>query len=131
MGIVNFLLFFSFNSKYYEFWEPKSGLNPFPIYRVFQFQSFKNYFPAHYLETCVMSLLVPILKRSTKYIPSLGWKFVLALVGNSCTYRLDMDPWLGMDGSTIFLSCLIFFGSCWKSKEYFMFSSYAFLFIKL
>jgi len=48
-----------------------------------------------------MNLLTPIWKKSKEDIPSLGWKFVLTLVGNSYTYKLGMDPGLVMGGSTI------------------------------
>jgi len=37
------------------------------------------------------------------HIPNFGWKSVLALVGNSCTYKLGMDHWLVMGGSTILM----------------------------
>jgi len=61
--------------------EVKSRFNPYPIYRLFQFQSFQNYFPAHYshyIRICVMTLLVPTLKR----------KICSTLVGNSCTLQV-------------------------------------------
>jgi len=32
---------------------------------------------------------------------SFGWKFVAALVENSCIFRLSMGHWLGMGGSTV------------------------------
>jgi len=46
-------------------------------------------------------LIVSTLKKRENHILCFDWKYVSALVGNSCTYRLDMHPWLVMGGSTI------------------------------
>jgi len=44
------------------------------------------------------------LEKEKNHIPNFGWKFVLTLVGNSCTYntyKLGMDLWLVMGSATI------------------------------
>jgi len=59
-----------------------------------------------------MTVLVPTLKRRKKDIPSFGWKFVSALVGNYCIiapYKLDMASWSRIGGSTILEVSKMFF----------------------
>jgi len=47
----------------------------------------------HYFKTCVMTLLVPTLKRRKKHIPSFHWKSVPTLVGNN--HMLVVQVWYG------------------------------------
>jgi len=55
-----------------------------------------SYFLAHYFGTCIMNLLVSILKKRKKNIPT--------LVGNKSVYILAMGRWLGMGSPTLVLT---------------------------
>jgi len=48
-----------------------------------------------------MTLLVPTLKTKKKHIPSIDWKSLLALVGNSYIHKLGIGPWSGIGGSNL------------------------------
>jgi len=69
--------------------------------RFFQIWSLKNYFPAHYFGTCVMTLLVPILKRRKKTLSKLVGNLFQPCLEITAPYRLGMAPWSRMGGSTI------------------------------